>query len=172
MKLFNVVVVFVVALGAAYGQGDVVIPLPGGGRATTAKARPAEPIPNSMTPEEFRLKEIAWYLSLSSPLQTGAVQLHGMGDEAAIDVLKILGDKPSLSVGEQHTALDIVHRSFEQPASILNPAHRKPAATLFLLRFLGTTAQDATVKARIQEETKFVQRAASFSTGSASPVQQ
>jgi hypothetical protein len=109
--------------------------------------------------EEFKLTLVERLISLPSPVTVGAVQLHGMGDEAAVDVLKILGVKPSLTAAQQQATLDVLHMAFEQPASIIDPVNEKPQAAAFLLQYLGSTTTDAAVKQRIAEETAFVQAA-------------
>ncbi len=94
-------------------------------------------------------------MSLPSPVTNGAFQLYGMGDEAAVDVLKVLSTKPSLTYEEMQATLDIVHMAFQHPESIIEPVNRKPRAALFLLQYLASTNGAPT--ARIATETKFLQ---------------
>ena len=149
MKLFAYVAIFVLGGSATFGQtsGETVHKVPFG------TEKPA-------SPEEWRLKLVTRLMTLPSPLHNGAVQLHGMGDEAAVDVIKALASEPSLTVAEQQTVLDIVHMSFEQTASIVELVHRQPLATLFLLQYLGSVASDATTKQRVTEELVFVRSTA------------
>jgi len=78
-----------------------------------------------------------------------------MGDEAAVDVLKILSAKSSLTPTEMHATLDIIHMAFEHPVAVTNPSDRSPRAALFLLRHLESTTGDEAVKQRIARETTF-----------------
>jgi hypothetical protein len=81
-----------------------------------------------------------------------------MGDEAAVDVLKVLSAKPSLTPAELESVLDIIHMAFE-PAAISEPVNQKPLAAVFLLEYRNSTTTDATIRQRITEETTFVQAA-------------
>jgi hypothetical protein len=69
-----------------------------------------------------------------------------MGDEAAVDVLKILGTKASLTAAEQQTVFNIIHTAFEQPASIINPRTRCrwPIFTATHGRYHGRSAHQTT----------------------------
>jgi len=82
-----------------------------------------------------------------------------MGDEAAVDLLKILGAKGSLTVGESQAALDIIHMAFEKPTSIISPLNQKPDATMFLLQHLSSTTNDTATQQRITQEIESVRRA-------------
>jgi hypothetical protein len=86
----------------------------------------------------------------------GTIQLRGMGDEAAVDVLKILSAKPTPTLGELQSALDIVHMAFEYPESILITLNKKPMAAMFLFQYLAITVTDAALSQRIANEAHFV----------------
>lgn len=119
---------------------------------------PKTPFPVDNSPisgEQWRLKLVEYLISLPSPVSFGAVQLHGMGDEAAADIVKLLGERPTRTSAELQSALDVIHMAFEQPASIIEPAHRKPMAALFLMQHLASSS-DETVKERITKERKFL----------------
>jgi hypothetical protein len=114
--------------------------------------------------EEWRLGLVERLMSLPSPVTNGVVQLHGMGDEAAVDILKLMASRQSFTAANANAALDLVHMAFEEPGSIINPVNQKPYATSFLLQYLGSTSGDAVVKERIASEKKFVQAAAALTS--------
>ena len=146
MKTYIVVVVFL-SVGIANSQTIV-----------NQAMRGPFPIDNRpLSGEEWRLKLVARLMSLPSPVTNGAVQLYGMGDEAAVDVLKILSAKPSLTPTETLATLDIIHMAFEHPESIINPVNQKPQAALFLVQHLDSSTNDATAKERIKQETTRLQ---------------
>lgn len=107
------------------------------------------------TPEEWRLSLVARLIALPSPVHNGAPQLYGMGDEAATDIVRILGTRAPLTVAEQRSTLDVIHMSFEHPESIVDPNYRKPLATLFLLQYIGTATEDASIRNRVNAELEF-----------------
>ncbi len=150
MKPRNVAVMFFLTLGASYGQSQPAV-----------WTRP--PIPTDNRPlsgEEWRLTLVAHLMSFPSPVTNGAIQLAGMGDEAAIDVIKTLGEKTSPTSSEIESALDIVHMAFAHPESILKRENLKPQAGAFLLRYFASTTGDAALKQRVEQETAFLQAAA------------
>jgi hypothetical protein len=61
------------------------------------------------TLEPFRIKLVRNPFRAGRPLRTGFIQLHRTSDEGAVDLLKVIGVKGSLSVDEQLTALRILH---------------------------------------------------------------
>ena len=132
-----------------------------------------QPFPTDNRPvtgEEWRLSLIERLMSLPSPVTSGAVQLYGMGDEAAVDVLKILGTKSSLSNTELQAILDIVHTAFQHPESIMEPVNQKPRAVLLLLQHLASTTSDSLLTERITKEREFLQSAIVPSAPSSSAV--
>ncbi len=95
-------------------------------------------------------------MSLPSPVTNGAAQLYGMGDEAAVDVLKVLGTKSTVSNTEAQAILDIVHVAFEHPEAITEPVNQKPRAGLLLLQYLASSTSDGTLMERIAKERAFL----------------
>jgi len=156
MKTRNVTVTFVLALAGLRGQSQ-----------PTHNIR--QPFPTDNRPisgEEWRLSLVAHLLSFPSPVTNGTIQLRGMGDEAAVDVLKVLSLKPTPTSGELQSALDIVHMAFEHPESILNTLNKKPMAALFLFQHLAITVTDAALSQRIANEAKFVRDSVSLAADS------
>jgi hypothetical protein len=149
MKSFGVAAIVVLGLGAAYGQ-------------TQPTVFERQPFPTDNRPlsgEEWRLKLAEHLLSFPSPVKHGAIQLRGMGDEAAVDLLKILEGKNSLTVSKSEAALDIIHMAFEQPDSIIDPANKTPQATTLLLQYISAKSSDSAVQQRVIIETAFVRAA-------------
>jgi hypothetical protein len=152
---------------------------------------PADNTP--MTGDEWRLKLVTRLISLPSPVTNGVAQLHGMGDEASVDILKIvaasastqearssllkdiqngsynaigaaLGTQKLLTDAQVASALDIIHMAFEQPQSVTNPDDKKSArASICVLRYLNSIAKEYATKQRIAAEFGFVQSAVSRS---------
>jgi hypothetical protein len=147
MKTFSLTAIVVLGLGAAYGQDPLILMV----------KRPADNRP--LSGEEWRLKLVARLLSFPSPVKNGAIQLHGMGDEAGVDLLKILEGETSLTVSESQAALDIIHMAFEQPDSIIDPVNKTPQATTSLLQYISSKSSDSAVQQRVTVETAFVRAA-------------
>jgi hypothetical protein len=80
----------------------------------------------------------------------GNAQLHRLGDQAAVDIMKILGGK-SVSDAQIPTILDMLRKAYEAPKAILIAADRQPKASLFLLGALAGYAEDSSLKQRISE---------------------
>jgi hypothetical protein len=150
MKLHNIATIILIGVGVAYGQNQPTIvekqPFPTDNRPVSA--------------EEWRLKLVARLMSLPGPVTNGAMQLYGMGDEAAADVVKILSEKPSPTSSEIQSALDILHMAFAHPEAISKPENQKPQAAVFLLRYFSSMTGDVSVKERLEQETVFMQTAA------------
>jgi hypothetical protein len=111
--------------------------------------------------EEWRLQLVKHLMQTPNEVTDSAVQLHRMGDEAAVDVLKVLGASSSPTTADLQTALDIIHTAFEKPIAILDPINEKPRAAIFLLQYLGSIAREPATNQRIADEVKFVRAAAS-----------
>jgi hypothetical protein len=127
------------------------------------------PIDNRpLSGEEWRLQLVERLMSLPSPVTNGAPQLYGMGDEAAVDVIKVLSTKPSLTPAEVQAGLDIIHMAFEHPESIISPVNRKPQAALFVMKHFASATDDSVVKERIAQET--TRLAARMVVAAAKPV--
>jgi hypothetical protein len=146
MKVHHAILAFLLGLSTVYGQA-----------APRFLGKPFIPADNTpLSGEEWRLTLVEHLMSFPSPVTNGAIQLWGMGDEAAVDVLKLIAAK-QLTPAEMHAVLDIVHMAFEKPDSIIESVNRKPRAAAFLLQYLGTSASDATVTDRLAHEAKFLQ---------------
>ena len=152
MKMRALAVMALLGTGVVYGQS----PLPAG--MTQSQGIPTDNRP--LSGEEWRLTLVAHLMSFPSPVTNGAIQLAGMGDEAAIDVIKTLGERTFLTSNEIQSAMDIVHMAFARPESILKRENLKPQAGAFLLRYFASTTSEALLKQRIDQETAFLQDAA------------
>ena len=95
-----------------------------------------------MTAEEFRLLTVEHILTSGSPLKSGAVQLHRMGDDLAVNLIKVTAKSGKLTPGQTDTALEMIEKAFERPESILSVADRSPRATVSLLRTLALSADN------------------------------
>ncbi|MBN9663531.1 MAG: hypothetical protein J0H49_35360 [Acidobacteria bacterium] len=107
---------------------------------------------------EFRLLTIKHLMQQPSPLAVGNAQLHRLGDQAAADIIKVIGGG-RLADAQMPTVIDMLHKAYERPAAILNPSDRKPTASLFLLNVLESTTQSDSIKARIGDLRQFLQTA-------------
>ncbi|WP_321474652.1 hypothetical protein [uncultured Paludibaculum sp.] len=115
----------------------------------TRAKQPSEPH-RKRSADEFRLVTIAHLMQQPSPLEVGNTQLHRLGDQAAADIVKILGDG-TLREAQVPIILDMLHKAFERPAAILRPNDRTPGATLFLLRTIAVSSHDPAITQRIEE---------------------
>jgi hypothetical protein len=122
-------------------------------------SRPGGPHPKYSV-EEFRLLTIKRLMERPSPLQVGDAQLHRLGDQAAVDIMRILGGA-SVSDAQIPTILDMLQKAYERPRAILVAADRGPKAGLFLLGALEGYAQDWNLKQRISEMKRGLQAATS-----------
>lgn len=156
MKLTSFALVSLSLCGNAFGQ--TAQPLPSGGVLHTPQPAPADlPPPASFSrAQAFRWAATQYYMRFPSPLQLGDQVLSGMGDEAARDMLLIIGSAPPLSAAQMQTAMDIIHKAFTLPYFIQSAADRKPVASLALLQKFQTTATDQLVKTRIAVENNFL----------------
>ena len=82
----------------------------------------------NITPAAYRLALVQRIFELGNP-SANAIQLHRMGDEAGLDLVKILGTT-SLSTAQVNTALQIVHLAFEKTSQLVDQANLQPTATL------------------------------------------
>jgi hypothetical protein len=170
---FVLMIPLILFCGPAFGQSAGQPQLPPGAKLYWTSPAPQKligppPPANFSNAQKFRYYTIQWYLTFPSPLQLGDQLLANMGDEAAADLLMILGASPALSGAQMLTAMDIVHKSFMDPraikdvamiqnaATIQNVANRKPTSSLALLQKFQASAVDEAVKERIAIETNFV----------------
>lgn len=107
--------------------------------------------PKYAIPEDYHLECVRWYMTFTSPLKNGTVQLHRMGGEASEHVTKLMSERGSLTEAETRTVLDIIQISFERPDMILKPENRKPATALVLLQRLASTTENFNLKLRIAD---------------------
>jgi hypothetical protein len=140
-KLFAATITAMACLNAVNGQ----TPAPAQPHSFTLLPRDNRP----MSGEEWRLNLVARLISLPSPVTNGAPQLFGMGDEAAVDIVKTFGVNGPPSAAEMQSALDIIDMAFAHPDSIGTAADQQPRVALFLLQHLGLTATDPAMKSRI-----------------------
>ena len=103
-----------------------------------------------MTAAEFRLMTVEHILNSGSPLRIGAVQLHRMGDDLAVNLIKVTAKSEKLSREQTSTALEMIEKAFERPDAILATVDRSPKATVSLLRTLALSSDDSATKERIQ----------------------
>lgn len=108
------------------------------------------------SPENMRLQMVQTILREGSPaLTVGTFHLHQMGDEAAVNIIKILGTRATVTPTEEEAAnaLTIMQKAFEEPSLIVKANDRQARATLFLLQLLESTnsGSDGVLKERIDE---------------------
>jgi hypothetical protein len=121
--------------------------------------RPRGPHPK-YSAEEFRLLTIKRLMEQPSPLQVGNAQLHRLGDQAAVDIIRTLGGK-TVSDAQIPTILDMLRKAYELPKAILIAADRQPKASLFLLGALEGHTEDSSLRQRISEMRQNLQTVAS-----------
>lgn len=97
---------------------------------------------------------------LQYPAQLGAgfseKQVNRLGDKVSIALLKIL-DEQALSNPQQiRKFLPLIHTAFLAPQIITIAEDKKPAVTLFLLRYLEANAQDGNLKNEIAQLMGFI----------------
>jgi hypothetical protein len=103
-----------------------------------------------LTAAEFRLITVERLLNSGSPLKIGLVQLHRMGDDVAVNLIKLRATLGKLTLSQTSTALDMIERAFERSSSITSALDRTPRATVSLLRDLAALPETSeTAKERI-----------------------
>ena len=102
------------------------------------------------SPENMRLQMVEMALREGAPAL--GFHLRTMGDEAAVNIIKILGMRASLATTEAElpTILAIIEKAFEEPSVIVSENDRQPRATLFLLQLLETNSSDSEQKGQIE----------------------
>ena len=126
------------------------------GQAQTAfdtHTGPGGPAPETvkLTGAEWRLKLIEYLISQPALSESDSVFLHGMGDEAASDVLKVLAKRAPLTAEEQNAVSNIIRIAFERPASIIEPVNKKASSSIFLLKLLQSASEDPSFKERVTQ---------------------
>ncbi len=67
-------------------------------------------------------------------MKIGSVQLYRMGDDLAVNLIKLSAKNGKFDENQTITALDMIESAFERPEAIVSPADRTPLATVSLLR--------------------------------------
>jgi hypothetical protein len=108
------------------------------------------------TPESFRLSIVQAGIEngLSAKRK---IPLHRMGDEAALDTLKIIGTNQSLSQTTKDNIVAVLQEAFAKPQMIVNAADREPKLTMFLLQWLGSSADNLPAKDRVDQARQQIQ---------------
>jgi len=147
MKPLMILYVVLTALTCCYGQTP-------GGALTHPKGDTSLPhIPK--TAEEYRFETVKQLFVTGSPVRAGTVQLHRMGDEAAVYIIRIVGDQ-TLRTSQITTISEMVRTSFGRPAAIVNTSNRNPKGTLLLLQYLDAVTHDPSCKQSIADTRQFV----------------
>jgi hypothetical protein len=155
---FVFAVFFVLISAGAYGQAPpATVPQ---GAVLVVPTKPNAATQQGLKPfasaaQQARFETVKAYMRFPSPLQRGDQYCAGLGDEAAFFLYAIMVHSQPLSVGQTLTALDIIHKSFANPASIQR-GQTRPVKSLALLKIIQSTAVDQTVKERITVETNFL----------------
>lgn len=120
-----------------------------------------KPSSSVASPENMRLQMVETALREGShALEVGAFHYQQMGDEAAVNVIKILGMRATLTPTEREVpiVLTLVEKAFEEPTVIVKTNNRQPRATLFLLQLLeANSGSDGMLKQRIDETRQRIQ---------------
>src|SRR6185437_3762595 len=133
MKPFIPAVIILAISGFVYGQNTPATGTPG--FINLGRLKPDNKPHVFSGPEEFHVVMVRRKMLQSNPNPTtGSPQLHRMGDEAAVNIMKVLGEGVPLSDTNEFTILDMIHTAFEFPEAIMVPFDRHPDATSFLLR--------------------------------------
>jgi hypothetical protein len=126
---------------------------------------PSSPVKRTpVTEDDLHLAMMANMIKVDTPLTTALVQLHRMGDDAAVTLLKLLGSRASptkFTDSQKRTVLEIIRRAFEHPNSITNRSNVTPNATNVLLNMLNDDTEDSDIKAEISRIRLFAADAAS-----------
>ena len=81
--------------------------------------------------------------------------IGGIGDAGAVLLTKILADRV-LTSNTIDNALVVLGEVFADPAFVEIPSDRQPRTALLLLRYLDLSTNDAALKKRITDRTKYV----------------
>jgi hypothetical protein len=107
-----------------------------------------------VTADDMKLGMIRNMLRHGSPIATGSIQLHRMGDEAAVILIKLLGStRPPAkwTDAQRRTVLEILNKAFEKPNQITAQSNLTPDATNFLLNMLAEETDDADIELQISQ---------------------
>lgn len=95
-------------------------------------------------------------------VDTGFIEGHdhkvigGLGDAGAVLLTKILAGR-DLTSGTIDNALVVIDSVFADPRFVEATGDRQPRTALLLLRYLDLSTNDAALKKRIADATKYVQ---------------
>jgi hypothetical protein len=140
MKLTTVLLVVALSSLGASAQAPKIYD------SWTSESRPSA---KQMTAAEFRLVTVEYILSSGSPLKIGAVQLHRMGDDLAVNVIRVTAKSEKLTPDQTNTALEMIDKAFDRPECILSAADKLPRATVSLLRTLSLSPDNDAARDRI-----------------------
>ena len=159
MKRFILIIGITAFSGVVYGQNT-----PAAGKPTLiegAMLKPSNKHHVFSGPEEFHVAMIRRKMLQSNPNPTtGSPQLQRMGDEAAVNIMKVFVEGVPLNDTSELTILDMIHTAFEFPEAIMVPFDQHPDTTFFLLRWMDSSTQDQELKQHIAEIKQYVQAAA------------
>jgi hypothetical protein len=79
-----------------------------------------------------------------------------LGDASSVELTKLLADK-ALSKQDIKAALRVIHMSYRAVALIEAPSNRQPGTTMFVLRLLALSTNDAEFERQIAATRTFVQ---------------
>lgn len=140
MKIINYFLLSLLAISFSNGQTPLAY--------DTATEKGQKAVRN-MTAEEFRMVVVDHIVKSGHPLKIGSVQLHRMGDDVAVHLLKISARDGKLNAEQTKTALDMLEKAFERQEYTISRTNRKPLATVSLLRTLSQSVEDSATKNRI-----------------------
>jgi hypothetical protein len=147
----------VLTLCVGYGQAPTI------GRDGTSLNWKTQTNRPPVTADDLNLQIVRHILTAGSPITAGSVQLHRMGDEAAVLLIKHLGSTPTpvkWNDLQKKTAIEMMAKAFEHPNSITNTSDVTPNATNFLLNMLAAETEDLDLKAQISQAKDIAFRAA------------
>ena len=98
-----------------------------------------------LTPESYRRAVIDAIMQEGTPIKRARL-LHRMGDDAAVNVLRVIGEKQSLTPTQKETILAILETAFQRPESISNANDKEPRVTLFVLQWISASAENDALK--------------------------
>jgi hypothetical protein len=150
----NVMTIVFFACWTCYGQAPGTPP----GALNGGSKRPNQ-LYQQTDAAEFRVQTVRRWIRSNEPLPDRVAQLWRLGDEAAVNVMKIIATDGPLNETQESRALDIIHKAFEHPESIRVPNDLQPNATMFLLQYLDASAPNDDIKMRIAEVRQYAQTA-------------
>jgi hypothetical protein len=146
-------------LGIAFCQP----PSPNGGPVSN-EGVPKHQAHQVFTGRQVVTEEIRHLISSPTPLtELNAPLLRRMGDGAAAEVTAIMKARGPLSEPEQQNVVQILHKAFEHPATIMIKSNQTtPTATLALLDQLSAGTEDVQFMQLIAGTKQFVVEASAW----------